>query len=96
MDATSIAEQEITFIGEIYYLPESDIGPAVYVTITDKGVNLSLRYVTYVRERRIMRARLNKMILDAFSKENIEISSGTQTIAIIEKKEGEGSRPPHP
>jgi small-conductance mechanosensitive channel len=68
----------------------------VYVTITDKGVNLSLRYVTYVRERRIMRARLNKMILDAFSKENIEISSGTQTIAIIEKKEGEGSRPPHP
>jgi small-conductance mechanosensitive channel len=96
MDATSIAEQEITFIGEIYYLPESDIGPAVYVTITDKGVNLSLRYVTYVRERRIMRARLNKMILDAFSKENIEIASGTQTIAVVQKTDGEGSNSPRP
>jgi len=95
MDATSIAEKEIPLIGERYYLPGSDIGPAVYVTITDRGVKLSLRYVTYARERRIMRARLNQMILEAFSKENIEVSPGTQTIAFVQKTDGESSRPLH-
>jgi small-conductance mechanosensitive channel len=84
--ATSIAQEEISRIGERYYLPRRDIEPAVYVTITDNWVNLSLRYVTYVKERRVMRARLNRMILDAFSDENIEISSTTQTITVVEKK----------
>ena len=82
---TSLAEQEISGIGERYYLPMRDIEPAVYVTITDNWINLSLRYVTFVKERRIMRAKLNRMILDAFSKENIEISSTTQTVTIIQK-----------
>ncbi len=84
-DITSLAEQEISRIGERYYLPRRDIEPAVYVTITDNWVNLSLRYVTYVKERRIMRAKLNRMILDAFSKENIEISSSTQTVTVVRK-----------
>lgn len=83
---TSIAQEEISRIGERYYLPRRDIEQAVYVTITDNWVNLSLRYVTYVKERRIMRARLNRMILDAFSDENIDISSTTQTVTVIEKK----------
>jgi small-conductance mechanosensitive channel len=83
---TSIAQEEISRIGERYYLPRRDIEPAVYVTITDNWVNLSVRYVTYVKERRIMRARLNRMILDAFSDENIEISSTTQTVTVIQKK----------
>jgi small-conductance mechanosensitive channel len=82
---TSIAEQEISRIGERYYLPRWDIEPAVYATITDNWVNLSLRYVTYVKERRIMRAKLNLMILEAFSKENIEISSTTQTVTVVRK-----------
>jgi len=84
-DVTSLAEKEISRIGERYYLPKRDIEPAVYVTITDNWVNLSLRYVTYVKERRIMRAKLNRMILDAFSKENIEISSTTQTVTVVQK-----------
>jgi small-conductance mechanosensitive channel len=84
-DVTSLAEQEISRIGERYYLPKRDIEPAVYVTITDNWVNLSLRYVTYVKERRIMRAKLNRMILDAFSKENIEISSTTETVTVVQK-----------
>jgi small-conductance mechanosensitive channel len=88
-DITSIAEKEISQIGERYYLPMRDIEPAVYATITDNWVNLSLRYVTYVRERRIMRARLNRMILDAFSKEKIEISSTTQTVTYVHKSDDE-------
>lgn len=88
-DVTSIAEEEISKIGERYYLPKRDIEPAVYATITDNWVNLSLRYVTYVKERRIMRARLNRLILDAFSKEKIEISSTTQTVTYVHKSDDE-------
>jgi small-conductance mechanosensitive channel len=83
---TSLAEKEIAGIGERYYLPRRDIEPAVYVTITDNWINLSLRYLTYVKERRIMRATLNRMILEAFSKENIDISSTTQTVTVVQKK----------
>jgi small-conductance mechanosensitive channel len=85
-DVTAIAEQEISGIGERYYLPSRDIEPAVYVTITDNWISLSVRYVTYVKERRIMRARLNRLILEAFSKEHIEISSTTQTVTVVGKK----------
>jgi small-conductance mechanosensitive channel len=90
-DVTSIAEEEISRIGERYYLPKRDIEPAVYATITDNWVNLSLRYVTYVKERRITRARLNRLILDAFSTENIEISSTTQTVTYVHKSDDEFS-----
>jgi small-conductance mechanosensitive channel len=86
-NVTSIAEKEISGIGERYYLPRRDIEPAVYATITDNWINLSLRYVTYVKERRIMRAKLNRMILEAFSKEHIEISSTTQTVTVVERKQ---------
>jgi small-conductance mechanosensitive channel len=90
-EVTSIAEKEISRIGERYYLPKRDIEPAVYATITDNWVNLSLRYVTYVRERRVIRAKLNRMILEAFSDEHIEISSTTQTVTVVQK---EGERVP--
>lgn len=80
------AESEIERIGEKYYLPKRDIEPAVYVRITDNWILLSLRYVTYVRERRIMYARLNRLILEAFEQEpDIVVASATMDITVTQK-----------
>ena len=80
------AESEIERIGEKYYLPKRDIEPAVYVRITDNWILLSVRYVTYVRERRILYARLNRLILEAFEQEpEIVVASATMDITVSQK-----------
>ncbi|NYT17300.1 MAG: mechanosensitive ion channel [Methanomicrobiales archaeon] len=82
-----LAEKEIGEIGEKYYLPKRDIEPAVYIRITDNWIMLSVRYVTKARERRIMHARLSRLILEAIEKEKgIEVSSSTMEVSIIQKK----------
>ena len=90
-----LANREIEEIGEKYYLPKRDIEPAVYVRITDNWIMLSVRYVTNARERRIMHARLSRLILEALEKEStIEVSSTTMEVSVIQKrvdpKEGSG------
>jgi len=48
---------------------------------------LSVRYVTKARERRIMHARLSRLILEAIEKEKgIEVSSSTMEVSIIQKQ----------
>jgi small-conductance mechanosensitive channel len=82
-----LAEKEIGEIGEKYYLPRRDIEPAVYIRITDNWIMLSVRYVTKARERRIMHARLSRLILEAIEKEKgIEVSSSTMEVSIIQKQ----------
>ena len=82
-----LAEKEIEEIGEKYYLPKRDIEPAVYIRITDNWIMLSVRYVTKARERRIMHARLSRLILEAIEKEEgIEVSSSTMEVSIIQKQ----------
>ncbi|NYT20446.1 MAG: mechanosensitive ion channel [Methanomicrobiales archaeon] len=82
-----LANREIEEIGEKYYLPRRDIEPAVYVRITDNWIMLSVRYVTNARERRIMHARLSRLILEALEKEaTIEVSSTTMEVSVIQKR----------
>jgi len=82
-----LAEKEIEEIGEKYYLPRRDIEPAVYIRITDNWIMLSVRYVTKARERRIMHARMSRLILEAIEKEKgIEVSSSTMEVSIIQKQ----------
>ncbi len=81
-----LASREIEEIGEKYYLPKRDIEPAVYVRITDNWIMLSVRYVTNARERRIMHARLSRLILEALEKEaTVEVSSTTMEVSVIQK-----------
>jgi len=86
-DISQVAEVEIERIGEKYFLPRKDIQPAVYVTLTDNWILLSVRFVTYVRERRVVRARLNRLILEAFEQEDgITIASETMDVQVAERK----------
>jgi len=84
---SQVAEVEIERIGEKYFLPRKDIQPAVYVTITDNWILLSVRFVTYVRERRVVRARLNQLILEAFEQEDgITIASETMDVQVTRRE----------
>ena len=84
-EISQIAEKEIERIGEKFFLPKKDISPAVYITQTDNWILLSVRFVTYARERRAVRSRLNRLIIEAFEEEqNIEIASESMTVQLTD------------
>jgi small-conductance mechanosensitive channel len=75
------AEQELSRLEEKYYLPLKAIDPAIFITMTDNWIELNIRYVTIVRERRQLRGKLNKLILEEIERsENIKIASETSEI----------------
>jgi hypothetical protein len=81
---TSQADAEIERIGEKYYLPKKVVEPSAYITLTDNWITLDVRYVTDARSRRILRSRLNELILAAIEAEDrIIISSTTITVTSI-------------
>lgn len=83
---TAQAEVEIERIGEKYYLPKKVVEPSLYISITDNWITLDARYVTDVRSRRILRSRINELILSAIEKEpDITIASETMTVTSIQK-----------
>lgn len=85
-EISQIAEKEIERIGEKFFLPKKDISPAVYITQTDNWILLSVRFVTYARERREVRSRLNRLIIEAFEEEqNIEIGSESMSVQLTDQ-----------
>ncbi len=83
---TAQAELEIERLGQRYYLPRKVVEPSVYIGLTDNWITLDARYVTDSRTRRILRSRLNELILSAFEKEDtITIASETMTVTTIRK-----------
>jgi small-conductance mechanosensitive channel len=84
---TKEAQHDIERLGERFYLPRRETEPAVYVTLTDNWITLEVRYVTDTRNRRILKDRLSRLILEAFeSAENINIASETATITVVPGK----------
>lgn len=82
-EISQIAEKEIEKIGEKFFLPKKDISPAVYITQTDNWILLSVRFVTYARERRAVRSELNRLIIEAFEGEqDITIASESLNIQL--------------
>ncbi len=52
-----------------YYIHYEKLTPIVYVNIVESGVELTLRYLTHVQERRATQDALCKAILEDFQKE---------------------------
>lgn len=102
---TALARQEIEEVGEKYYLPRGVVEPSVFLTLTDNWITCSIRYVTAVRERRLVRDRLSRMILEAISTTDaIQIASETLTLSGSHRvtlqnnrdmSEPHGKSPPH-
>lgn len=82
---TMQADAEIERIGEKYYLPKKVVEPSAYIMLTDNWITLDVRYVTDARSRRILRSRLNELILAAIEAEDrISISSTTVTVTSVD------------
>jgi small-conductance mechanosensitive channel len=72
------ANKELSTLEEKYYLPRRVMEPAVFITLTDNWINFNIRYVTVVRERRMVRNKLSRLILDEIEKsDKIKVASST-------------------
>jgi len=63
-DITKIAEEEITKLQEKYFLSKRDMQPMVFVVPMEKCVMLRVRYISDVRERRLLNNKITKLILN--------------------------------
>jgi small-conductance mechanosensitive channel len=83
-ESTHRAEQEISNLGEKYFLSKRNIEPSVFVTPTDNWIMLRIRYVVDVRERRLVRNELSKLMLERIQQApDITIASETLTVTNI-------------
>ncbi len=62
-EITKKSESSVSKLSEKYYLPQKATEPTVFATLTDNWINLNIRYITEVRQRRTVRDRLNRTLL---------------------------------
>jgi small-conductance mechanosensitive channel len=75
------AEREILKLGEKYYLTIKAVEPEIYVTLTDNWITFHIRYITDVRQRRVIRNKVGQLILEELRKsEKVKIASATVDI----------------
>ena len=76
------AEEEISHMQQKYYITKGSTDPEVFLKLTDNWIELTARYVTPVRQRRMIRNTVSRRILEEIEKsEGIKIAS--QTIDIV-------------
>jgi len=79
------AEKSVSKLEDKYYLPPKAIEPSIFLTLTDNWINISVRYVTEVRQRRLIRNNLNEKLLEELSKsEAVKIASESLDISVRE------------
>ena len=84
-ESTSESENSISRLTDKYYLPRKSTEPTVFVTLTDNWVTLNIRYITEVRQRRIVRDRLNRRFLTELERaEKVKIASESMDIHVKE------------
>jgi len=84
-DVTKAAEKSISALAERYYLPQRSEVPYVYLTITDNWISFNVRYITEVRNRRVLRSKLSRLILEDIEKSagrKVKIASSTLDVTI--------------
>jgi small-conductance mechanosensitive channel len=80
---THQAERELSGIMDRYYLSKRGVEPAVYVTVTDNWIALSVRYIALARERRIVKDRIFRLLLQELDgAEDIRIASESLSLDI--------------
>jgi small-conductance mechanosensitive channel len=84
-DEAARAEAALTeVVMEKYYLTEREVRPSVYLSFNDDWVDVYVRYVTSVYDRRAMRSRLFQLMLQEIrSSDRIEIGSDTTGIDLF-------------
>ena len=83
-EAQRRAESGLKELRKKYAIKYRTLTPAVYVTIADNGVKLTLRYLTDARGRRTMQDNLSRGILEDFEK-NGDINFAYPTYRIVKE-----------
>ena len=74
------ANKDISKLEEKYYLDKRSAEPAIYLSATDNWISFTIRYPTMVRNRRFLRHKITRLILDELARNKIKISSSTVDI----------------
>ena len=84
-DITIKSEASVSKLSDKYYLPNKATEPTVFATLTDNWITMNIRYITEVRQRRILRDRLNRKLLSELERvDNIKIASESLDIHVKE------------
>jgi len=84
-EMTIKSEASISTLSDKYYLPRKSTEPTVFATLTDNWITMNIRYITEVRQRRIVRDRLYRKLLSELEKAiNIKIASESIDIHVKE------------
>jgi len=89
-EAQRRAESGLKELRKKYAIKYRTLTPAVYVTIADNGVKLTLRYLTGARDRRTMQDNLARGILEDFEA-NDNIGFAYPTYRIVKQPEKPGN-----
>jgi small-conductance mechanosensitive channel len=72
------ANKSISSLEQKYYLAKKVSEPAIFIKITDNWIEMYIRYITEVRERRVMKNKIHRLILNEIEKSpNIKLASAT-------------------
>ena len=77
-----IAEEEVSHMEKKYYINKASTDPEIFIRLTDNWIELTARYVTPARQRRMTRNRISRRILEEIEKSE-EIKIASQTIDIV-------------
>lgn len=81
MDASENAKMTMKRVEGKYYFAKKSLEPSIFLTLTDNWITFGIRYVTEVRQRRVLHDKLSRMILSEIEKsEKIKIASATMNI----------------
>jgi len=84
-EITTKSEASVSMLSDKYYLPQKATEPTVFAKLTDNWITMNIRYITEVRQRRILRDRLNRKLLSELEKvDNIKIASESIDIHVKE------------
>jgi small-conductance mechanosensitive channel len=81
-ELTKHAEKDLANIMAKYYLPKRGVEPAIFLTLTDNWINLSVRYIALVRERRPLRDRIYRRLLEEVNGSGGRIEIASETLGI--------------
>ena len=80
-DEIALAEAELKKARGKHLIVYNQFTPAVFIDITKRGVQISMRYLCNPRKRRMIQHTITESILESFSKEeNINLAYPTTTI----------------
>jgi small-conductance mechanosensitive channel len=84
------AEARLRRMMERYPLQQTQVQPAIYLTMTDNWIEITMRYIVRAGERRGVKGQLHRELLQHFESEpSIQVASATFEIVGLPPFEGE-------